>query len=295
MNANINKIGIKGQTSTTPFLSNKIRNMQKNRLYTFPDPLVIPYFSKALTYNGIGAILLGLSNQNFLTKGGLFHSALLGVGLWTFLGLKGYFVCVVYLILGVLVTKVKFAEKEKLGIAEKRGGARGPENVWGSASTAMICAILSYILPSSYNSALLVGYVSSLATKLSDTFQSEIGKAYGKSTFLITTLKPVPRGTEGAVSVEGYAAGIIGSALLAGLALKLSVITTVNEFYYCLIAALVGTTAESFIGATLQTNDGDNSNSSSNDGGLTNEAVNVINTMIGAITGISLWFLFPKI
>ena len=113
INANINKIGIKGQTSTTPFLSNKIRNMQKNRLYTFPDPLVIPYFSKALTYNGIGAILLGLSNQNFLTKGGLFHSALLGVGLWTFLGLKGYFVCVVYLILGVLVTKVKFAEKEK--------------------------------------------------------------------------------------------------------------------------------------------------------------------------------------
>ena len=39
-----------------------------------------------------------------------------------------------------------------------------------------------------------------------------------------------------------------------------TIITTVNEFYYCLIAALVGTTAESFIGATLQTNDGDNSN-----------------------------------
>jgi uncharacterized membrane protein len=24
---------------------------------------------------------------------------------------------------------------QKLGIAEKRGGARGPENVWGSAAT----------------------------------------------------------------------------------------------------------------------------------------------------------------
>ena len=77
-----------------------------------------------------------------------------------------------------------------------------------------------------------------------------------------------------------------------GLALKLSVITTMNEFYYCLIAALVGTTAESFIGATLQTNDGDSNVNGSNEG-LTNEAVNVINTLIGAVTGISLWFLNP--
>lgn len=38
-----------------------------------------------------------------------------------------------------------------------------------------------------------IGYVASLATKLSDTFASEVGKAYGKRTFLITTLKPVPR------------------------------------------------------------------------------------------------------
>ena len=28
------------------------------------------------------------------------------------------------------VTKVKMQEKEKLGIAEGRGGRRGPENVW---------------------------------------------------------------------------------------------------------------------------------------------------------------------
>jgi uncharacterized membrane protein len=36
-----------------------------------------------------------------------------------------------------------------------------------------------------------VGYVASIATKLSDTFASEIGKAFGKRCFLITTLKPV--------------------------------------------------------------------------------------------------------
>ena len=40
-----------------------------------------------------------------------------------------------------------------------------------------------------------VAYVASLATKLSDTCGSEIGKAYGKTTYLITTLKIVPKGT----------------------------------------------------------------------------------------------------
>ena len=33
-------------------------------------------------------------------------------------------------ILDFKVTKVRFAEKEKRGIAESRGGRRGPENVW---------------------------------------------------------------------------------------------------------------------------------------------------------------------
>eukprot|EP00854_Cymbomonas_tetramitiformis_P013834 gene13834-16349_t len=43
--------------------------------------------------------------------------------------------------------------------------------------------------------------------ELSDTVSSEVGKAYGKTTYLSTTFKTVPRGTEGAVSLEGTVAG----------------------------------------------------------------------------------------
>lgn len=46
-------------------------------------------------------------------------------------------------------------------------------------------------------------------------------QAYGRTTYLITTLKTVPRGTEGAVSLEGTAAGIAAAALFAGGALAL--------------------------------------------------------------------------
>ena len=55
---------------------------------------------------------------------------------------------------------------------------------------------------------LRVGYVCALATKLSDTWGSELGKAFGKTCYLITSMKLVPRGTEGAVSAEGTFAGV---------------------------------------------------------------------------------------
>ena len=65
-----------------------------------------------------------------LTPTGMLHACALGSGLWFTLGWKGWTLCVAYLFLGSAVTKVKFQEKEKLGIAEGRGGRRGPENVW---------------------------------------------------------------------------------------------------------------------------------------------------------------------
>ena len=167
-------------------------------------------------------------------------------------GFSGWGVCVSYLILGSLVTKVKMLEKEKLGIAEKRQGRRGPENVWGSAAIAMICAILSYIFPN--NSHLFeLAFVASLSTKLSDTFQSEIGKAYGKTAYLVTTLKRVERGTEGAVSLEGTLAGIVGSFLLSIIAVFSGLaINSLEAFVACNLAAFLACYCESYIGATYQ-------------------------------------------
>lgn len=106
------------------------------------------------------------------------------------------------------MTKVKEREKEVAGIAEGRGGARGPENVWGSAATAALCAIAGSIWPT-WQPYLAIAFVASLATKLSDTTASEIGKAYGKTTYLITTLRQVPRGTEGAV--RGQDSGLLAT------------------------------------------------------------------------------------
>ncbi len=68
---------------------------------------------------------------------------------------------------------------------------------------------------------LQVGFAASFASKLADTTSSEIGKAYGQTTYLITNLQRVQRGTEGAVSLEGTAAGVAAAAGVAGMAFAL--------------------------------------------------------------------------
>jgi len=263
----------------------------------------------AIALNTFLLAIATLAPKKLLTPAGQLHGWLLGVIIWGSLGWQGYAVVMFYFLVGSGVTRIGKAQKEAEGIAEKRSGARGPENVWGSALTAAICAVgvlaLSILgdtggilgdtgnflgetgkmpVPQDLISLLLLGYAASFCTKLSDTCASEIGKAYGKHTFLITTLQPVPRGTEGAVSLEGTIAGIVGSILMALVSWAVGLID-LTGIMVCVIAAFIATNIESVIGATVQ----------SQFEWLTNEVVNFFNTLIGAIAAIvlaSVWKAF---
>lgn len=92
--------------------------------------------------------------------------------------------------------------------------------MWGSGIAGTLCAALSLIYPQ-HTDILRLAFVASYGSKLSDTVSSEIGKAYGKRTYLVTSFKPVPRGTEGAVSLEGTLAGAGAAGIFAGLAVAL--------------------------------------------------------------------------
>lgn len=248
-----------------------------------PTPSLTPWLIAVALNTVLGAIAL-IAPKKLLTPAGVFHAWVLGVLLWGTLGWQGYVVVMVYFLVGSAVTRVGIAEKEAAGIAENRSGARGPENVWGSALVGATCAVgvllVSWLAPASGSGIiplLLLGFVASFSTKLADTCASEIGKAYGQRTFLITTLQPVPRGTEGAVSLEGTLAGIVASVAIALVAWGLGLITLLGVGI-CTLAAFVATNAESVIGATLQTRFH----------WLTNELVNVLNTLIGATIAILL-------
>lgn len=246
-------------------------------LYTYSlNPWLV-----AVGLNTVLLVIAWIVPKKLLTPAGLFHAWGLGVLIWGTLGWQGYLVVMFYFLVGSAVTRIKLKEKETEGIAEKRSGARGPENVWGSALTGALCALGTLLSLLGGDrlivSLLLLGYVASFSTKLSDTCASEVGKAYGKRTFLITNLQPVPRGTEGAVSLEGTLAGIVASGAIAFVGWGVGLIDLFGVLL-CIIAAFVATSLESVIGATLQTKFD----------WLTNEFVNVVNTLIGAIAAVLL-------
>ena len=216
-----------------------------------------------------------------MTKSGWVSAGILGTLLWGSLGWKGWISVVLYLVLGSLVTKIGFKYKNKLGIAEKRGGRRGPENVLGSASTGLFLALM--IKLNFANIILLkVGFAASFAAKLADTFGSEIGKRYGNNTFLITTFKKVRQGTEGAISLEGTIASLFGALLMSFVMLILGFITIERGFLIVCLSGFAATIFESFIGATCQ----DKFN-------FSNEVVNSIQTSFSATLAILLYkFIF---
>lgn len=214
-----------------------------------------------------------------LSLSGILAAFLLGTLTWRAFGSSGFFLVASYFVIGTVATKVKMAQKEAQGVAEKRKGRRGPGSVVGSSAAGCVCSFLSIygVGGGAFSQIWELGFVASFCTKLSDTVSSEIGKAYGRTTYLVTTFKVVPRGTEGAVSVEGTLAGLLASILLASVGCLIGEIK-VSEAIICIVASQIANLGESLIGASLQEKEGFR--------WLNNDIVNVINISIGSLLAI---------
>ena len=218
-----------------------------------------------------------------MTKGGWISAGVLGSILWGCLSWQGWSSVVIYLFLGSLVTKIGYKFKHEKGIAEKRGGKRGPENVWGSAATGLFFAIMVKL---NFTNLVFykIGFAASFAAKLADTFGSEIGKRFGRNTYLITSFRKVERGTEGGISLEGTAASALGALFMSLIMFILNIISTKYQFLIVVISGFLATISESFIGAKFQ-----------DKYKLSNELVNSIQTSISSIIAIFVLIFYLKI
>ena len=209
-----------------------------------------------------------------MTKTGWISAGVLGSILWGCLSWQGWLSVVFYLLFGSLVTKIGYKFKRQKGIAEKRGGRRGPENVLGSAATGLFFAVMVKL---NFANLLFyqIGFAASFAAKLADTFGSEIGKRFGENTYLITSFRKVDRGTEGGVSLEGTIASALGAIVMSSTMLTLSIITTNHQFVIVSISGFLATICESIIGAKFQEKYK-----------LSNELVNAIQTSIASTIAI---------
>jgi uncharacterized protein (TIGR00297 family) len=207
-----------------------------------------------------------------VTAGGALAGALIGIVIVATAGWGGWALLLATFALAVLASRAGLGRKARLGIAEPRGGRRGVANAVANTGIAAVAAILAATTYAADVS--LIACVAALAAGGSDTVASEIGKAWGRRTILVTTLRRVAPGTPGGLSLEGTAAGIAGAAALGGIGIAFG-LAPVSALAVIVIAATVGSLTESVLGALFE-----------HRGVLNNDLLNFVNTAVAALSAM---------
>ncbi|WP_410766653.1 DUF92 domain-containing protein [Haloferax sp. DFSO60] len=269
----------------------------RTTLYERDDPLVMVSIAFALwgvdvlagqistleAAFGIGlTIALGYAAYAIGTASiaGMLTGVFLGL-LATALGGIGWFIVLIsFFGIGGLATKFRYDQKESRGVAEENEGARGTGNVLGNSAVSLV-AVVGFALTQTIGHQLgtnlfVLAFAGSVAAAMSDTLSSEIGGLYDNPR-LITTFKRVSPGTDGAVTWQGEIAGIVGGAIVAGLALVLLPLPSPLAAFAVLGGGIIGMTVDSLLGATVE------------GAGLGNQAVNFLATLAGALGAMLVW------
>jgi len=205
-------------------------------------------------------VTLGLGYASYAlgtaSVAGMLTGVLLAILIIVLGGVGWFGLLVTFFVVGSLSTKFRYDAKQQRGVAEPNEGARGTANVLGNAAVAL-GAVLGYAAAPELGVAalrpgFLFAFAGSLAAAMSDTLSSEVGGLFDGPR-LITTLEPVPPGTDGGVTWQGELAGLVGAGVLAGLSLVL--LPVGNPVVGAAVVAaggVAGMTVDSVLGATVE-------------------------------------------
>ena len=222
---------------------------------------------------------------------GALAGVLSGLLMILFGGIGWFALLLVFFFLGTFFTKYKYKYKVEIGAAQTNKGSRGYRNVFGNCLIPLVFvvaygAIGSFSLPfigAVDRNIFVMGYLGAMATATADTLASEIGSTYSGQPRMITTLKKVKSGTDGAVSSLGELAALAGSVAIAIVAIVMGVAGPDIKvaFLLAVLGGVLGTNIDSVLGATFQQKKL-----------LTNEGVNFYATMLGGVIAMALYYAF---
>lgn len=193
---------------------------------------------------------------------------LMGIVIIFSAGANWLLLIVIFLVLSLAATR--YSKKYKMSLGEFEGRRTSKNVISNGVVACFMAAFGGYYLP------FVGGFIGAIATATADTLASEIGVLYQPR--LITTFQKVDPGTNGAVSTLGTAAGIIGAAIIGIAAYFLGIIANpISAIVVSVVSGTVGCFMDSILGALFE-----------NRQMLTNEHVNLIATIVGAIVGILL-------
>jgi uncharacterized protein (TIGR00297 family) len=155
-------------------------------------------------------------------------------------------------------TRVGHARKLQLRTAEPAGGRTAAQAMANLGIAALVVAVAGKAWP--------VLALAALAEAAGDTSSSEIGMAFPGKTWMITTFKPVPAGTDGGISLFGTIAALLGAASVAVAAVATRFVAP-EQITLIILAGFFGTIVDSLLGAVFERR-----------GWLDNDLVNLLST-----------------
>jgi uncharacterized protein (TIGR00297 family) len=210
-----------------------------------------PILQLILGFLCAGIIALAAWRARSLSRSGAWGALLEGTIIF---GLGGWRWAVLLLAFFVSSSALTHAfARRKAALNEKfdKGGRRDIAQVLANGGIASICAGLHFIFPQA--SWTWVAFAASLAAVNADTWATELGVLNPSLPRLVTSWKPVERGTSGGISVYGTLAAIAGAvliAILAGLVRPSGSFWTVTGV--AILGGFLGSLVDSLLGATVQ-------------------------------------------
>lgn len=233
---------------------------------TPPESIVVDLLGQALTALAVAALFAALAYVlGMVNRSGALGGCVVGSVIYLCLGPQGFAVLALFVVGGSALTRLGYRTKEHSGTAEARRGRRSARNALANCGVALLCALLAALIPSE---AFVAAFVGALGAAFADTAESEVGQLDRRSPRLITTLRKVPAGTDGAISAPGTLAGLAAAALTATLGFGLELVESAGGAGLVALAAFLGTVADSLLGALAPR--------------LGNELTNVLCTLVAA-------------
>lgn len=206
-----------------------------------------------------------------VSRSGAAGGFVVGAIIYIYLGAQGFAVLALFVVGGSALTRLGYGRKQRSGTAEAGGGRRGASNALANCAVAVVCAVLAALTGSAGFSA---AFVASLGAAFADTAESEVGQLSRSRPRLITTMKKVPPGTDGAVSLSGTLAGLLAAGITASLGTALGLVEGPGSLLLVAVAAFLGTVVDSVVGERAP--------------GVGNEVTNVICTLVAAVVAFFL-------
>ena len=193
-----------------------------------------------------------------LSLSGAIAAVLLGTAIFGLGGLPWAVLLVGFFVSSSALSRL--FKRNKAAVNEKfsKGSRRDAGQVLANGGVAGLLVIAQAVFPSA--AFMWTAAAGTLAAVNADTWATELGVLSRSEPRLLTTGKPVEKGTSGAVSWGGTLAALAGAAVIGILALivwpgdagEMSIAAAASRLGLITLAGLAGSFVDSWLGATVQ-------------------------------------------